>query len=113
MRLFCSRPSENNAAAEWTKQDHEERQSARSISRRAGDDDPAHIEAAAAARLCAGAAHQAELERFATDRRRIAVSGAAKASQGRVGESRVGHFRNEPPRAHLQTDRGGNETFGA
>src|SRR5258706_5243711 len=44
----------------------------RSVSGCAGDDDSPNVKATAAAWVCPGAAHQANIERFAPDRRRVA-----------------------------------------
>src|SRR5690348_14592413 len=83
------------------------------VSRRTGDDDSADAEKAAAARVRAGADHQAHIERFAADRGRIAVSGAAEAAESGTGEGGMGRLGDEPAGADLPADEGGSEAPGA
>src|SRR5437879_2253183 len=85
---------------------------ARPISRCVGDDDSQNTEAAAIAWLCPRPADQANLKRLATDRRMVTLPSTPAAPQGRVGESRVGHFLYKPSRAYLQADGKGSEASG-
>src|SRR5229473_8614516 len=92
---------------------HENPRTARLISRCAGVDDSQNTEAAATAWLCPRPADQANLERLAADRRRVTLPRSAAPSEGRVGQSRMGHFLYKPSRADLQADRKGSEALGA
>src|SRR5216684_3329328 len=92
---------------------HENPRTARLISRCVGDDDSQDTEAAATAWLCPRPAYQANLERLATDRRRVTLPRSAAPSKGRAGQSRVGHFLHKPSRSYLQADGKGSEASGA
>src|SRR5260370_40875405 len=71
---------------------HAEIRTARPFPRRLGDDDSPNVEAPAPARLRPRPAHQAYLQRLASNRRRLALPGSSAASQGRFGEGRIGRF---------------------
>src|SRR5215469_11108709 len=92
---------------------HEKPPTARPVSRRFGNDDSPHVEAAASPWLCPGATYQTNLERFAADRRRIALSSSSAPSQRRSGESRMGHFHDQPACPDLPGDGGGRKAFRA
>ena|SRR5580700_6325301 len=91
---------------------HEKSRTTRFIPRRAGDDDSPDSETAAAAWLCPGAAHQADLERSAADRRRVALPGSPTPAQGRLGEGRLGHLLHQSPGPDLRLDSQGREAPG-
>src|SRR5262249_45729541 len=55
-------------------------------------------------------AHPYTFQRTAAGGRRLALSGAAEDAAQGLGESRVGHFRNQPQSEILQTHGRGQET---
>src|SRR5262249_26270551 len=83
----------------------------RNAARNAGHAGPQGLAAGADAWVRHRPAHSYAFQRTAAGGRRLSLSGAAEDAAQGLGESRVGHFRNQPQSEVLQTHGRGQETI--